>query len=361
MLPGLLAATSPAAADFVSGVYGVGTRPNAVASGDFDGDGHADLATADSGSNSISILWGELGGTFVPGTRVTVGQSPFGLVAGHFDGNTAADLAVANLGSDTVTILAGNRSRAISATSSLMLDPGAGPAALALVDVNRDGRPDLAVTNFGLNTTTVFAGRGDGGFDRGATFPVGASPIAITAADLDANGVADLAVANSESNDVSILLAGSGTLSPGAPLRLPPAFVSVPTAVVAGNFVGGPEIDLAVTAQVLEGTADSNVKADKLYIFAGRGGGAFEAPQTYAAGTNPRGAAAADFDGDGRSDLAIATAGRANFDSALVVLLSSTGFESPVGYGAGLGPRAVIAGDLDQDGKTDLATANFGS
>ena len=362
LLPGLAVATmAPAAADFVSGTYGVGTRPNAVAAGDFDGDGQVDLATADSGSDSVSILRAERGGTFVPGQRISVGRGPFGLVSGRFDGDAIADLAVASLGSDTVTILLGSASGTMTVASSLALSPGSGPAAVAVVDVNADGRPDLAVANFGLNTLATFHGRGDGRFDPAPTVAVGASPISLTAADFDGNGVADLAVANSDSNDVSILLAGGGAFSVAASIPLPAAYVSVPTAVVAGNFTGDSQTDIAVAAQVLEGTGENHVKADKVYVFGSRGGANFDAPQAYAAGINPRGLAAADLDQDGRSDLVVANAGTNNRDSVLSVLLASSEFGNPVRYGSGLGPRAVIATDLNGDGKADLATANWGS
>ncbi|MDP9404638.1 MAG: FG-GAP-like repeat-containing protein, partial [Actinomycetota bacterium] len=357
VLASLVVSHRPAAADFVSGVFGVGTRPSKIVAGDFDADGHLDLATSDSGSGTVSVLRGQPDRRFLPTAPVRVGSSPFGLAAGRFDGNATTDLAVAALASDEVSVLLGNVDGTFTAAPAVPVGAGAGPAAVVVLDADRDGRGDLAVANFGLNSVSIFLGRGDGRFDAAGTHPAGDSPIALTSADFDGNGTSDLAVANSESNNVSILLGdGAGGFSASL-LALPAADVSVPTAVAAAELTGDGKPDLAVTSVVFTGGS----KADKLYIFPGAGDGGFGAAESYAGGFSPRGLDAADFDGDGRADLVVAASGAGNFESAISVRLSSNAFASPATYGAGLGARDVTAADLDGDGKVDVASANFGS
>ena len=101
--------------------YGVGQSPFAVAVGDFNGDGHADLAVANEGSDTVTILLGDGSGHFTTatGSPIAVGDNPFGLAVGDFNGDGIADLAVANESSNTVTHLAGGRHWRLRASSGV--------------------------------------------------------------------------------------------------------------------------------------------------------------------------------------------------------------------------------------------------
>ena len=92
----------------------LGTEPTAIVAGDFNGDGHLDLAVANedfSGSGTISVLLGNGDGTFQPEVIYAVGSDPDAIVAGDFNGDGHLDLAVANentSGPGTVSVLLGN-------------------------------------------------------------------------------------------------------------------------------------------------------------------------------------------------------------------------------------------------------------
>ena len=95
--------------------YAVGSAASAIVAGDFNGDGHVDLAVTTYGDNNndVSILLGDGDGTFQPQSeaRDVVGSSPNAIVAGDFNGEGRTDLAVANstrLQPDNVSILLGN-------------------------------------------------------------------------------------------------------------------------------------------------------------------------------------------------------------------------------------------------------------
>src|ERR1700723_358186 len=102
----------------------VGTQPTGLVTGDFNGDGKIDLAVANSGSNTVSILLGNGDGTFTAATPVAVGSGPAWLVTGDFNEVGILDLAVVHSGSNTVSILLGNG----DGTFTLELSPPPGRA-----------------------------------------------------------------------------------------------------------------------------------------------------------------------------------------------------------------------------------------
>jgi len=87
--------------------YDTGTYPIAVASGDLDGDGRLDLVTANSRSSDLSVLLGSGLGTFKPATSYEAPDAPAALVLGDFDGDGRLDVAVAGFGADAVGVLLG--------------------------------------------------------------------------------------------------------------------------------------------------------------------------------------------------------------------------------------------------------------
>jgi hypothetical protein len=119
-----------------------------------------------------------------------------------------------------------------------------------LLDLNRDGIPDLVVASRLGNDILIYPGLPDGSFGPPTSFPVGFEPVAFTARDLNGDGVLDLAVANQGSNDVSILLGsidpttGLWRATPGPRLK---SGGSEPIAVQAGHFLHSDILDLRVT------------------------------------------------------------------------------------------------------------------
>jgi hypothetical protein len=76
--------------------FGVGDGPQSVTTGDFNGDGKLDLATANSASNNVSVLFGDGSGGFGTATNFAVGISPQSVTTGDFNGDGKLDLATAN-------------------------------------------------------------------------------------------------------------------------------------------------------------------------------------------------------------------------------------------------------------------------
>src|SRR6516162_6029765 len=302
-------------------------------------------------------------------TNYPTGISPSSVAIGDLNGDGRLDLVTANIGGDptalpppagTISVLLGNGGGTFSAatpypTGSVL------PFSVAIGDLNGDGRLDLAVANYGdqlsgTGTIWVFLSDGRGSLSAATQYPTGtglpgAQSVAI--GDLNGDGRLDLAVVNG-SNSISVLLGQAG----GGFLTLTPRALSGlnnPSSVALGDLNGDGRLDLAVTPYSID-PSNPSFDTHAVLVFLGNGDGSFGSQSTYTTGTNPDAVAMGDLNGDGRLDLAVA-----NRDSNTVsVLLGNVGggFQQQIQYPTGTNPDAVAIRDLNGDGKLDVAVAN---
>ena len=137
------------------------------------------------------------------------------------------------------------------------------------------------------------------------------------------------------------------TLTPASAPFQPIPVGSDPLSIVAGDFNGDGRTDLAVANDV-----DNTVS-----ILLGNGDGTFQPQVTYAVGQDPTSIVAGDFTGDGRTDLAVAN----GVDNTVSILLGNGDgtFQPQVTYAVGQDPTSIVASDFTGDGRTDLAVANY--
>jgi hypothetical protein len=325
-----------------------GLTPAFAVTGDFNGDGALDVATADTMSNSVTVLLGLGDGTFQSSRSFPVGIQTTGITVGDFNGDGHLDLATANEGSGDVSILLGHGDGTFQPEQRVALAPGTSGWGIAAADLTGNGHLDLIVVNrptTGAGSVSILLGNGDGTFQREQRYAVGDLPGYVAIGAFFGAGHLDLAVANFDSSDISLLRGnGDGTLQPEVRVALPAG--SNPSNLTVGDFNGDGRIDLA--------TADTG--ANNVAVLLGNGNGTFQAPVPFAVGTGPVGLVAGDFNGDGRLDLAAS-----NKDSGDVSVLLGRGdgtFQGQARYGAGFQPWYVVAGDFNGDGRADLATAN---
>jgi len=386
------------AANFSLSLLGLtpGTEPFSLAIADLNGDGKLDLATANTTSHNVSILLGNGSGSFVLAASRAVGTTPVFAALGDLNGDGRPDLAVANQGSNNVSILLNTTPFTVGGffASQAIFAAGNKPRSVALADLTGDGKQDLAVVNAGDNTIAVLIGLGTGAFQgpnilcgidtspSATECGIGTVPSAVGIADFNGDGIPDLAVANAGNNTISVLIGlGAGKFqaptilcgidtSPGA---TDCGAGTSPSALAIGDLNRDGKPDLAV----------ANAGNNTISIFLGTGAGTFQGPNILCGigtspgatdcgiGTIPSAVGIADFNGDGKPDLAVANAGNSTIS---VFLGTGTGaFQPPIilcgvgtspsatDCGAGTSPSALAIGDLNRDGKPDLAVANTGN
>ena len=324
------------------GDYTVGSSPFSITAADLDGDGDADLAVANWGRNSMSVLLGNGDGSFAPRRIYGVGLSPVSITAADLDGDGDVDLAIANTDNDNVSVLLGNGDGTFA--PKIDYDVGSIPRSITAGDLDGDGHVDLAIANSNISNVSVLLGNGDGTFAPKIDYGVGSIPSFIIAGDLSGDGHVDLAIANTNNNNVSVLLGnGNGTFAP----KVDYGVGSTPRSIAGGDLAGDGNLDLAIA------NADNN----NVSVLLSNGDGTFAPKVDYGVGLIPRSIIAADLDGDGDLELAIA-----NRNSNNISLLLGNGdgtFASKVDYTAGPDAWSLTAADLDGDGVIDLAVARL--
>jgi hypothetical protein len=276
---------------------------------------------------------------------------PWSVATGDFNGDGKPDLAVANYGcplcqppvNGSVSVLLGNG----DGTFQLWVNVFAGPNPQSVVagDFNGDGKADLAVANNGSTNIAVLLGNGDATFQTPVSYGVGGAPAFLAPGvfapgDLNGDGKLDLAVANS--GGVSVLLGnGDGTFQAAA------SYGPGASSVAVGDFNGDSKPDLAVTS------------GGGVSVLLGNGNGTFQTAVNYGVGGTTSSLTVGDFNGDGKADLAVATSlSPPSSDNVSVLLGIGDGtFQPAVHYVVGSHPYAVAAGDFNGDGKLDVAAA----
>jgi hypothetical protein len=327
----------------------VGSGPQGIAEGDFNGDGKMDLAICNSSSNTVSIFLGNGDGTFTAGTALSAGLSdPRQIVAGDFNGDGKIDLAVANL--NTVSIFLGTGSGTFTTGTALNLGT-AQPQGLAIGDFNGDGIQDLVFFSgaAGFNDeVTVYLGTGTGTFTKAEQMYTGGvygwNPPLV--GDFNGDGIQDF-----------VELWGQGSANPEVFLGEGNGFFTTPYSVptmtgcdagVVGDFNRDGKLDIAAVC--------NNV----VYVALGNGDGTFNTSLvTTLPGTGYRAMVKGDFNGDGITDLAF---GSYSTPSTVSILLGNgdgtfTVAPAPTLVGADA-ISGLVTGDFNGDGKPDLAATN---
>ncbi len=284
----------------------VGYGPIFVATGDFNGDQKVDLAIAqDTDQGYVTVLTGNGDGTFELPLRLRAGKRTFGLAIGDLNGDGRQDIVAANAASGDLSIFLGDGRGGFA--TPLTVAAGISPVWVAIGDFDNDGRPDLAVADTGRFTpfpsvsgrVNILLGRGDGTFGAFTSYGI-AGPtfnfdvaFSVVVLDIDRDGRRDLAVANQAHGEVALLKgAGDGTF--GAPVRQ--SVGAGPIALALGDANADGLTDLLVAN---EGSGD-------LSVLLGRADGTLEPEQAFGSLDTPEFIAVGDFDGDHRQDIAIA-------------------------------------------------------
>ncbi|MGW4056129.1 FG-GAP repeat domain-containing protein [Streptomyces sp. NPDC004779] len=256
--------------------------PVDVTVADMNGDGKPDVLTSNTNGDNVSV-WtndgtGALGTAsnyYVGGGRPTSYSArqlrPSGLEAGDVDGDGRLDVVTVNAGTSDISVLLGDGKGRLG-PATRFADAVSLGGALALGDVNGDGKPDAAVAHSD-RAITVFPGDGAGAFGAPVTHPVGGralTGVAIT--DVDTDGKPDLVTGNGPDDQPTVLLGdGKGSFRNASPVYVTASGVSGAYAVGDLNADGRPDLAAGstaagVAAQVLLNTSKPRGTAQSMSV-----------------------------------------------------------------------------------------------
>jgi hypothetical protein len=367
-------------------VYPAQNGSLAMVTADFNGDGILDLAVGNAGSMSVSVLMGIGNGTFHAAVNYSLpsGCQPNYLATGDFKKDGKVDLLVVCTVTPKIVILPGNGDGTFGAAIPTALPSPviggnlieSGTLGLAVADFDLDGNVDVVLVlgelkGGGLHAAYLLRGRGDGTFQPASQLNLGGTPVSLATGDFNGDGAPDLAAIVSTGNDAGIpqlviaLGNGQGSFtvhtSYAATIGLSLAVGDVNGDGIADIVLFGIDV-VQVNNQIVTGVT----------VFTGGGDGSFSPTYTNQeslsadgiAGLVGTGLCFADLRGTGKPDLieALWTGNSANLNTAKGMILDFANnldgtFQKPVSVATSATylPTALVAGDFDGDGRTDLA------
>jgi hypothetical protein len=344
--------TVPAQVTFGSATYATSEFTQRMVAADLNGDGKLDLVgEVGNGANQITIRLGNGDGTFQPEVKYPTATNPADIVVRDFNGD--GNLDVAALCEGFVSVLLGNGDGTFQPHIDSAIDSFSGIFGIAAGDFNRDGKLDLVVgyQDPSSNSVSVLIGNGDGTFQAPVDYATGNEPGAVTVADLNHDGKLDIVAANFGvfgGNTVSVLLGnGDGTFKPQVQYTTSYGALSVTVA----DFNGDGKPDLAVDCACGNGYCGY---PGEISILMGNGDGTFASHVDYAATAFPYTVVSGDFNGDGKLDLMVPDL---NTDQVSLLLGNGDGTFSPavVVQNTSFSPVGVAPGDFNGDGMLDAA------
>ncbi len=325
--------------------YATGNNPSAIiatgSGNDLNGDGYADLITAEFDDNTISVHLGNSMGGFSAPVSYAVGTGPVAMDYWRLNAGSTYDLAVANKTSSTVSVLFSNGDGTFTAATHY-------PTGLNPVNIDASSQA-IRTTNEGDNTISILPGNGAGSYGAKVDVPAGNNPYEIQYIDGGTIYNAYVAFATVSEGDNALTILRELTECVPSYKRTDYPTGAGPRALAKADLDGDAGFDL-VTANAGDNT---------ISVFLNDRLGSFRPRTDYPAAASPVDIAVEDVNLDGHPD--IVTANDAS-NSVSIYMGDGTGSFAPrVDIPTGTSPQSVAVRSIDRDGVIDIVTANAGS
>jgi hypothetical protein len=327
---------------------------------DLDGDGDVDPVVVSFFSNSIYVLKnnssiGSVSLSYSPSSNFATSASPVSISFGDLDGDNKQDIIVTSYTNGLSIFKNSSTTDSIKLLPKIDLVTGSSPFFGTIADIDNDGKPDIACTNSGSNSISIFRNTSVSGtisFAPKIDFPTGNDPYGLSITDLDGDGLVEVIVANEDDFSISIFKNNSspGNISFGDQTNISNVFPSIlKTADLDGD--GKPDIiatrSNSASIAVLRNTSSSgNLSFASLQLL----------PSGFG---NPTYLNTGDIDGDGKPDIAV---NHENYSTVSIIKnLSQPGtisFSSNTDFNAASMPLTVLLTDLDNDARPDIISGS---
>ncbi len=332
---------------------GFSSGPWSITIGDFNNDNRLDVAVANRWSDNIGVFAGHGNGSFSNQTTYSTGSgsSPWSVAVGDFNDDGHPDIAVTDYGTSNLGIFIGYGNSSFTSQHIMSVTSSSSPLSVAVGDFNDDGRVDITVANRWATFINIFLGAGDSTFSSQAIYKTGVASgsLSIAVGDFDNDSRLDIVVDNLDADNIVVFL-GYGNGSFSSQITCSTGNNSLPVAVAVGDFNNDDRLDIAVT----------NYGTNNVGIFLGYGNGTFHTQVIYSTGpgSQPYSIALGDLNNDGRLDIIVSNFNW--FANVGVFLGYGNGtFSNQTTYSIsrGAGPIDVVVGDLNNDDRLDIVVA----
>ncbi|MFI5220732.1 MAG: FG-GAP-like repeat-containing protein [Bacteroidia bacterium] len=341
-----------------------------LTSADLNGDGKPDLIVGSVNTSTIRILKNTSSGTTIsvdsPQFLLTSIATVNEIATGDLDGDDKPDIVAcptSSAGNSFSIFRNTSTTSALSFAARIDIASSNYPASVRIFDADGDGKNDIVVINYYSNTISVFrntsTGIGNISFATKVDYSTGSYPGNLDVGDIDGDGKIDIAVLNDGDSSISVYKnnSTSGIVSFSSPILLHTP--STPAHAQIVDIDGDGKKDIACTNFYgFNFTIFRNTSSGGTVSFASRVDVPIDTGTAYA-----QGIAIADYDGDGKPDIAASDHNYARvvvFKNATTSgTITSSSFSNKCYYPTGIKPNELITVDMDGDGDMDIISSNY--